>query len=239
MSVTTTPPVPPPKKKGMGCLGCGCLVLVLLLVLFLGFVGGGAYLLYSKAQELTSATPADIPTPVGGDDIYETARQKVTAFNHDVKNNQAATLHLSADEINNLIARNPTFNAAHVHLFVTMNNSVARMQLSLPTDGVSAGIIKGRYINLDMTFSVHFDTAIKSVHFEPQSIKLNNQAIMDANNPTTGSNASFNEAFMRSFTPSFNKSFNDGLRGDPDTAALLDHTKSMEIKDGELVIETE
>ncbi len=237
MSITTTPPVPPPKKKGMGCLGCGCLVLVLLLVLLLALVGGTTYFLYSKAQQLTSSTPADIPTAQGDNTVYESARQKVVTFNQDVKDSKATTLHLSADELNALIARSPSFSAAHVRLFVTMSDSAVRMQLSVPTDQVSFEMIRGRYLNMDMTFTVRFDTAIKSVHFEPQDIKLNDQVLLDKNNPTTGS--SFNTSFMRSFTPSFNKSFNDGLRGDPDTAVLLNHTKSMEIKNGELVIETE
>jgi hypothetical protein len=44
---------------------------------------------------------------------------------------------------------------------------------------------------------------------------------------------------MRSFTPLLNQSLNNGIRNNPDAAALLDQTKSIEIKDGELVIQTQ
>src|SRR5471032_1664829 len=98
MSVSTAPPPAPPKKGGLGCLGCGCLVLALLVILFLGLVAGGTYLVYTKAVGLTSTTPATIPSFNGSDDLYHAAQQKLTDFDHDLKNHQAATIELSADE---------------------------------------------------------------------------------------------------------------------------------------------
>src|SRR5471032_823507 len=102
MSVSTAPPPAPPKKKGLGCLGCGCLVLALLVILFVGLVAGACYWSYSEVIALTTTTPAAIPSFEGSDDLYQTTRQKLADFNHDVKNHQAATIRLSADEINTL-----------------------------------------------------------------------------------------------------------------------------------------
>lgn len=241
MSVTLPPPQPSSSKKGLGCLGCGCLVLALLAILLLALAGGAGYLAYSEAKSLTAASPADIPAFTGSDDVFENARQKMTAFDHDVKGHQAATLHLSADEINAVIAHTPAFIQNHVHIFVTIANNEARMQISAPTDNLAHGIIKGRYINADTTFALHFDAATKSIIFEPHTIKANDQTVMDANDPSAGptSNASFNESFAHSFTPSFNRSFNQSLRQSPNSAAFLDQVKSMELVNGELVIETE
>jgi len=232
MSISTPPVAPPQKKSGMGCLGCGCLILALLVLLFLGLVGGGAYVIYAKALDLTSTTPASIPT----------FKQKVAEFNQDVKNHQPATIHLTGDEINALAAHTPSFAESHVQLFVTISGDTARAQISLPTDQLVYGLFKGRYLNLDMNLGVSFDPSTKSINFEPHSLKMNDKVILDENASSdsgSDSNDAFNKGFMRSFTPTFNQSFNNGLRQSPAAAAFLDQVKSMEFKDGELVIETQ
>jgi hypothetical protein len=228
MSIST-PPVQ--KKRGLGCLGCGCVALVLLVILFLALVGGIGYFGYAKTLSFTSTTPAAIPTFNDSDDLFQSARQKVADFDHDVKNHQAATIQLSADEINSLIDHNPDVAKNNLHAFVTLMNNEGRVQASLPTDALSYGMIKGRYFNLDTSFGVDFDSLTKSVNLIPRTLQFGDKALIGS-----GSN---NEASTRSFAPVFNQSFNNAIRKNPDGAALLDQAKSIEIKDGQLVIETQ
>jgi len=228
MSVST-PPVP--KKRGLGCLGCGCLVLALLVILFLALVAGATYLGYTKVVGLTSATPASVPPFTASDDLYNTVKQKLAGFDHDVKNHQAATIHLSADEINAMIARNPNVSKNNIHAFVTLTSNEGRVQASLPTNEMSHGILKGRYFNFDASFEVNFDPQTKSVNLIPHALQFGDKVLMGSN--------SENAASMRSLTPALNQSFNNLIRQNPDSAALLDQAKSIEIKDGELVIETQ
>jgi hypothetical protein len=230
MSVST-PPVP--KKSGLGCLGCGCLVLALLVILFVGLVAGISYLGYTKVVGLTSTTPAAVPSFDGSDDLYRTTQQKLADFDHGVKNHQAATIRLSADEINILIARNPDVIKKHIHAFVTLTNNEGRVQASLPTNELSHGILKNRYFNFDASFGVHFDPQIKSLNLIFHTLQFGNKVLIG---PNSNSN---NAASMRSLTPAFNQSLNAGIRNNPDGAALLDQAKSIEIEDGELVIETQ
>jgi len=235
MSISTTPPPAPPKKRGLGCLGCGCLILALLAILLAGLVAGGAYLGYTKIVGLSSTTPAAIPSFNGSDDVYGAAKQKLADFDHDVKNHQAATIQLSADEINSLISRYPDVVNNHIQVFVTLTNNEGRIQANLPTDGLSQGLIKGRYFSLDASFEINFDPQTKSVNLAFHALQFGKANLTghDASNP------SFNESFMRSFTPTFNQSFNNAVRNYPDGKALLDQAKSIEIKNGELVIETQ
>ena len=44
---------------------------------------------------------------------------------------------------------------------------------------------------------------------------------------------------MNAYTPILNQQFNAGIRKNSDTAALLDQTRSIEIQNGQLVIETQ
>jgi hypothetical protein len=231
MSISTTSSSVPPKKRGLGCLGCGCLVLVLLAILLAGGVAAIGYMGYRGAVSLTSTTPAAVPAFEGGDEVYNAAKQKLADFDHDVKNHQAATIQLSADEINALIARSPDVVKLNIHAFVTLTNNEGRVQMNLPTDSLSQGLIKGRYLSFDTSFAVNFDPQTKSVNLMPHTLRLGDKVIMDQN--------SDNEAAMRSITPAFNQSFNNALRQNPEGAAFLDQAKSIEIKDGELVIVTQ
>lgn len=237
------PPAPVQKKSGLGCLGCGCLILALLALLFLGLVGGVVYGVYNEAIVLTSPTPPAIPSFDGGDDVYNRAKQKITDFNHDLQDHQAATVHLTADEINTLIARNPDFTKNGVHLFVTLNSDQAQVQWTFPTSLLPYGILPNRYFNGSTTFRVTFDSTERMIKFDPQSLQVGNDVLLGESSDDSDTSSSFQKGFVRgfnqSFAPAFNKSFNQGLQKTPGGRELLEQAKTVEIKDGELVIETE
>ena len=235
MSISITPPPAPPKKRGLGCFGCGCLVLALLAILLAGLVGGIAYCIYSEAIAITSITPPVIPSFDGGDDVYQTTLRKLADFDHDVKNHLAATISLSADEINTLIARNPEAIKNNIHAFVTFTDNEARLQASLPTDALSHGLINGRYFSADSSFEVHFDQTTKSVNLTFHALQLGDKVLMGSN----AENDRPTQTLRLQFFAIFNQSFNQEIRQNPDGAALLDQARSIEIQNGELVIETQ
>jgi len=225
----------------MGCLGCGCLVLALLAILFFGFIGAACYMGYNKVLAFTTTAPVSVPSSNSTDDVYQAARQKLADFDHDVKNHQAATIQLSGDEINALISHNPDIAKNNIQVFVSLTDNEARMQANFPTGTLSHGLIPGRYINFDTSFQVHFDSTTKSINLTFDTLKFGGKVLLgsEAGSDQNASSSAFNESFMRSFTPAFNQSFNNGIRKSPDGAALLDEAKSIEIKDGQLVISTQ
>jgi len=231
MAISTTPTYVPPKKRGMGCFGCGCLILVLLVIIAVGVIAGIGYMGYTGVVGITSPTPAAVPSFQATDDVYNSARQKLADFDHDVKNHQAATIQLSADEINALIARSPEIAKNNIHALVSLTKNEGRVQANVPTNGLSQGIIKDRYFNLDTSFEINFDPSTKSILLTFHTLQFGSKEFMGPN--------SENAAAMQSLTPAFNQSLNNGIRNNPDGAALLNQAKSIEIKDGELVIETQ
>jgi hypothetical protein len=116
--------------------------------------------------------------------------------------------------------------------------------MSLPTETVSRGALKGRYLGIDVSFTVHFDPATRSVILAFQNLSLGSTVLIDQNaaSDSSAANTSFSEGFVRgfsgSFVPAFNQSFNEGIRKNPDGAAMLDEAKSIEITGGQLVLET-
>jgi hypothetical protein len=225
MSVTTTPPPAPPKKKGLGCLGCGCLVLAIIVVLLVGLVGGACYLAYQKAVSLTTMTPTDVPTFNAPDDAYNATVQKLRAFGHDVENHQTSTLTLSADEINTLIARNPNALGPKVRLFVTLTNDEARLQGSLPTEALSQGYLKDRYFSFDGAFGLGFNPDAKNINLDLHRFEISDQ--------TTPAN------MLPTMQNELNLVLNAQLQKNQLVVNFLQQTKSIAIKDGQLVIETQ
>ncbi len=236
MSISTTP-LPPParKKRGIGCFGCGCAVLALLAALALGALGTLAYLCNKVVLELSSPTPPAITAFDGGDNLYQKARQKLGDFDHDVQNHQAATIRLSADELNTLVARDPNMIKNHIHVYVTLNDAEGRMQASFPTELPTHGWVKGRYASFDLTFAVHFNTADKAVEMTPRALQLGDKPILGPN----AENSAQTQAVLAPYIPLFNQQLNDGIRGNSDGALLLNQAKSIEIQNGQLVIETQ
>ncbi|MCE0523846.1 MAG: hypothetical protein LV480_13140 [Methylacidiphilales bacterium] len=225
MSVSTTPPPAAQKKRGLGCFGIGCLILALLVILFVALIGGGCYLGYTKIAALTSKTPTDIPSFNGSDDVYNAAQQKIVEFGHDVENHQAATIQLNADEINTLIARNPEVIRQQARLYVSLANDQVHAQGSIPTDALVQGFFKDRFVNFDATFDLNFNADTRNIELSLHHLQIGDQTTPENLLPT----------MQAEITPLLNAE----LQKFPPTQSLLEQTKSIGVKDGELVIQTQ
>jgi hypothetical protein len=237
--VATSLPPPRGTKKGLGCFGCGCLVIVLLVILFGGLMGGGGYVAYQAIEKVTSPAASAIPVIDRGDAVFNGARQKMTDFNHAVQNHQTASLHLTADEINTILARNPDFKSQHILGSVAFIKDQARIQFSVPTAILPYHLFPGRYLNGSTDFRVHFDVDEKMIKFDPQTFQLGDSPILGGNTSDSPSDQAFKNSFRQSFAPSFDRSFNQSLGKSEFGRNFLNQAKSIEIQNGELVIETQ
>jgi hypothetical protein len=179
---------PPPQKKdsGMGCLGCGCLILVAILLVLVGLAGGLAFFLYKDAVAVTSSAPAAFPPYNGSDDIYASAQKKISDFNQAVGTGNPATLTLSADEINSMLAHDRDLNRMHARYLVELNGDEARLQGSVPTDSIAliAPFIQGRYVNADATFALTFNTDSKTVGLDLHKMQIGDTPVPQNALPT-------------------------------------------------------
>jgi len=213
------------KKRGLGCFGCGCLVLSLFLLLIILIIGSVSYVAYSKFHSLTSATPATVQTFDGGDDVYHGALQKWTDFGQAVDQRKPASLHLNADEINTLIARSPALKEHRTHAFVTINGDEMEIKMSMPTDILKLSILKGRYINGSITSGIEFDPSSKTLHVLLKQLQVGPEAIPKDYLPTA--------------QQELDAGINQALQNDANMQSMMGRIKSLEIANGELVIETE
>ncbi|HEY0257796.1 MAG TPA: hypothetical protein VGC39_10165 [Candidatus Methylacidiphilales bacterium] len=209
----------------MGCLGCGCLILLILALLIAGLIGGVGYVAYSKINSLTSASPTTIQSYDGGDDLYHGATQKLTDFNQAVQQHKAATLHLNADEINTLIARDPDFKNNNIQVFVTMTDDVAEIKLSSSLNALNFSMLKNRYLSGSIKTGLDFDPQNKVLNFLLKSFQIGNESLPQADLPI--------------FQSYIDSAFNQALQKNSTGPNIINQAKSIEIKNSELVIEVQ
>lgn len=234
MSISTPRPPAPPQKRGLGCFGCGCLVLVILVILFFALMGGAGYFGYKKALGLTSTAPANLPAATTPDSTFQTTWQKLADFDHDLKDHQPATIKLGADEINAIIAREPNFAKNNVRALVTFTGDEGQIQASVPTSLLAPSMMKlpqDRYFNVTTSFAVGFDSSTKGVTVTLHSLQCGDNVVF--------SSSSGNQQVVQLYANFLNQSLNTQIRKDPDGALLLDQAKTVEIHNGQLVIETQ
>jgi hypothetical protein len=152
---------PPPKQKKMGCLGKGCLLLIAFLILLaIAFVIG--FYVGTKPREIPQVQVSeDEQNAVRArwDEFAAASRTEPVAAPEvspvpdvtpapDVTPTPAPTpssnrIELTASDINALIARG---RKTRGKAFVSIDNDVARVQVTIPLDKVG---FRGRYLNGD------------------------------------------------------------------------------------------
>lgn len=162
---------PPPKRKGMGCFGKGCLLIVVLLVLLAVAFFIGVY---------TGTKPVEIPQVETSEDEQNAVRTRWNEFEAASRNEpdlsppvptappeeaptpdaapapvpsppSANRIELTANDINQLIAGS---RRARGKAFVSIDNNVARVRISVPLDKVG---FAGRSLNGEFAVSAPAD----------------------------------------------------------------------------------
>ena len=220
-----SPPVVVQKKSGLGCWGCGCIVLALLVFLFVALVGGSLWFAYSAGRTLTSASAVALTTTDGGDAMYQAAKQKIDDFQKQQAQRQPGSLHLSADELNTLIARDPQYAPIKDHVLVSIQNDQARVQASIPLGQFEKWVYSDRYLNGDTTFTLHLDPNTKDLNIIFSQIQLGDTP--------------FKSDFLDGFNRSFSQSFNQRIKQNAGINDFLNQTTKFDVENNELVIETQ
>ena len=191
-----------------------------------GLIGGIGYFGYKQLLAYSSDGPAAIPPYNGIDDIYTGAQKKIDAFNQAVGTGNSASLTLSADEINAMIAHDPDLAKAQARVLISLDGNEARLQGTVPTSSIPflSQEMPGRFLNLDTTFAITFNDDTKSVGLDLHKAQLGDTPLAPNSLPTLGAE----------LTPSLNTF----LQKYPAAKNALQAAKTVAIKDGQFVIET-
>jgi hypothetical protein len=132
---------PPVQPRGMGCLGKGCLILSIF-VLFLIVAGAvGVYfglkknsailrgLYWAQSANILASEPSLVTQFETTEENIEASERKWEDFERASRAGQPAHVELTANDLNNFVARNPHLRGK---AFVTVENNRVQVQASLP-----------------------------------------------------------------------------------------------------------
>jgi hypothetical protein len=203
-----------PIKRRRGCLFYGCLTSSILALVIIT----APILIYLKILNMFDTKPTALPTLDMSDADMQQIRQRVDAFRNDIRSaHPTQPLSLSANEINALIATDPNLKALKGKVYVDIEDSQVKGQVSVPTSDVGLGFFKHRYINGSGAFNIALTNGTLF-------LSLQNLAIKGRPIP---------ERYMQQVrAQNLAQSIND----DPKSSAGLNKLKSIEVKDGKIVI---
>lgn len=195
----------------------GKTLLVLLAIVVVSAILG---VLYAKSvvNKLTDPQPATLPTVHLPEIKMFQLHDRVDTFREDVKNGDPTPpLALSGDEINALIETDPAFAALKNHLFVMIHSNELSARISFPAEDLGLARLRGRYVNA---------TGVFDVGLTNRELNVMAESLMVKGKPLP-------EHFMRQI---MGRNLAERLNQDPKTAAGLSKLKSIEVKDGKLVV---
>jgi hypothetical protein len=211
----------PPARRPRGCLFYGCLTVAILALIAIILVGTGAYLGYRAVEEFVQEYADDVGKPVP---VVELPAEEVEAVQERIKKFRDALaagkatdpLVLTADEVNSLIAEQPWLPGK---LALEFAGDKVRGQVSIPLEslGFPANVLfPGKFLNGNAEFSVGLDgdqlvVKLESLEVKGKHVPDNYVATFRAENLARGANT-------------------------PANAKHVARLKSIEIKDGKLII---
>lgn len=227
------PWVPEPIQKGnsMGWFLKGCItVILILLVLGILAIGG----LYIGTNKLRDRYTTDHPVPITEcpttpndvtDPHYEAVIQKINQFQTALKADQPATLELTLDELNLLVAKCPDLNALRGKVYFTkIENGQLFADTSIPLTGLHIPALKNRWLNGKISFEVGMDEGVPNIQL----------AMLEVNNQTASSE--FLSSFSEQLNKQIRKDFLDALHKKTEGAVMLHRIHDVDLKDHKIVL---
>ncbi len=127
-------PTGQPRARQRGCFLKGCLTLFIVLMLMGMIIGGvGTYIYYGLAP-FFSQEQAAIHVYPATDAQYQAVLAKIQPFSRAVATGTQATLDLTADELNILIARDPAWEDLRGRVYLALRNNDLVADVSVPAD---------------------------------------------------------------------------------------------------------
>jgi len=219
MSTWLEPP-PPPYRRGMGCFGKGCLILCcfIFFLLLAGAVGVyvgmkhysalGHSFLWARKTHVLAEEPSPVPQFDTTDENISAAKQKWEDFEN--TRDQPAHIELTADDLNNLIAKN---RHARGKAFVAIEGNRLRIQTSVPL-GEFVG--RGRYyLNGDIVIESDSPQSLENPRLS--SITINNEPV-----PSDVLDWKYRARPLRDYLREYRTTYGNG---------------SIEVRDGKLIID--
>jgi hypothetical protein len=127
-------PASRPRARKRGCILKGCLVLFIVAMLLGIIIGGAGWYAYNGMAPFLKQQPAPIRVYPATDAQYQAVLAKVAPFNQALETGTAATLELTAEDLDILIARDPAWAELRGKLYLAIANNNLVADVSTPAN---------------------------------------------------------------------------------------------------------
>jgi hypothetical protein len=207
----------PPRGRQRGCLFYGCLIASILALITIIACAIGGFFLYRfttrLVEQYTDTAPVALPLPNLDEVQAQALKQRVDIFKKAAENGEDATLTLTGDELTSLIQRDENFKD---RVAVTIEGEKLKGQVSLPFDFPGLG---RRYFNGSATFKASLENGVLIVTVDQAEVKgqpVPENVMAQLRKENLARDAYKNE----------------------ENARVLRRIKSLQIKDGTIVIQS-
>ena len=235
MNDDQTPPALPPQittrpRGGLGCFTKGCLLTIIVLMVIGIGIGTFGWFFYKSGQAFFTDQQVTTRVATPTDEQYQAVLAKLQPFGEAMNAGRAATVELTADDVNTLIARTPQLAPLRGQAFVEIVKGQLIADLSVPmTDpGPTQYFINARTI-ADASFAGG-QLAFALRHAVPLQGELK-----DGLMPSMLHNPSFLQSYSQKLTDDLNVRLREMTRNDPMLADTLSKLRTVVLRDDVLV----
>ena len=225
-SLAQTPPRPP--RGGGNCFLKGCLIVTILLMLLGIIIGGTGWYIFRSARPFLDQDPAPLPKFAGGEPAYAAVQAKLGQFHQTVAAGQPATLSLTADDLNALIAYQPELAEVRDHLVLAIVNNQIVAQISFPVNGDRS---IPREQRLFCNARAFLDASYSSGDF---TFLLARFETFDGRKPSA-TLLGMIRTYVNGHNQTFNRDFHDHPENYRDLKQLTDEVRTIVIQDNQIV----
>src|SRR5262245_167002 len=163
----------PPRKRG--CFFYGCLTLIIAtLVAALALVVGLRYAqrtINQAVNDYTDPAPAQLEKGDTSPARLKAVQEKIAAFKEAQTQKTPRELVLTADEINTLLAAEPSLQTWADRLFLIIEGDQLKARISWPLEDVGPLKLKGRYLNGVANLKLSIEKGKLHAHMESVTAK--------------------------------------------------------------------
>lgn len=205
-------------KPARGCLFYALITAVAVSgMMFLGAMFGLRYARNVIAQ-VTDATPTPLPNSQLSDTAATELRGRIERFHEAIRGHpSSAQFALTAEEVNSLIASDPTLASLRSRVHVTINGGDLTLQISFPAEEVGLERLRGRYFNVAGQFKILLREGL--VQLNPESVSAKNRTVPEH---------LLRQIRFENITRQINQN--------PDIHTTLEKLQSIEVREGKIVL---
>lgn len=219
------PGLPPARRAGMGCVAKGCLTLAVVAILLIAVTGYLSYRGVQMVRGYLSDHPANVRVYPATDEQYQAVQQKLAPFVTGLENNQRASVELTADDLNTLVARDPNFADLRGRAAFSLARERLVADLSVPLNVGRTGERSQIYFNGRFETGLLVDDGVVSL--QPRAISVNGASV-----PRWLMDLLQKPEAMKGF----DQAFNDNVNQEPKVRDVLRHLRTLRIEGDRLVL---